>query len=51
MVAGTDACGAAAIIPGFALHEIAGVMRNGSWWPRAGLDAVLEKIAANPGAH
>ncbi|NED84957.1 amidohydrolase family protein [Streptomyces sp. SID11233] len=111
MVAGTDACGAAGIIPGFALHDefdhlaeagldpltilrmttteparflgeegdfgriapgmpadlvlldedpleshtalraIAGVMRDGSWWSRAELDAVVERIAAEPGAH
>ncbi|MHA6757872.1 amidohydrolase family protein [Streptacidiphilus sp. PAMC 29251] len=111
MVAGTDACGAIGVIPGFALHDefdylaeagldplailrmttteparflgreaafgrilpgmpadlvllaedpledhhalhkIAGVMRDGSWWSRADLDAVLERIAANPGAH
>ncbi|GAA1369442.1 amidohydrolase family protein [Streptomyces beijiangensis] len=111
MVAGTDACGAAGIIPGFSLHDefghlaeagldpltilrmttieaarflgeegefgqvavgmpadlvildedpledhialtkIAGVMRNGSWWSRADLDAVVERIAAKPGAH
>ncbi|WP_405911630.1 amidohydrolase family protein [Streptomyces sp. NBC_00963] len=111
MVAGTDACGAAGVIPGFALHdefdhlaeagldpltilrtttteparflgeegrfgrvvtgmpadlvlldedpledhtalrEIAGVMRDGSWWSRAELDAILERIAARPGAH
>ncbi|MGW2282622.1 amidohydrolase family protein [Streptomyces sp. NPDC001770] len=111
MVAGTDACGAAGIIPGFALHDefdhlaeaglgplailrtttteparflgeegefgrvaagmpadlvlldedplddhtalrrIAGVMRDGSWWPRSELDAVLERVAARPGAH
>ncbi|MCX4831626.1 amidohydrolase family protein [Streptomyces sp. NBC_01016] len=111
MVAGTDACGAAGIIPGFALHDefdhlteagldpltilrmttteaarflgeegefgqvaagmpadlvlldedpledhaalrrIAGVMRDGSWWSRAELDAVLERVAAKPGAH
>ncbi|MGW8328920.1 amidohydrolase family protein [Streptomyces sp. NPDC055897] len=111
MVAGTDACGAAGVIPGFALHdefdhlaeagldpltilrmttteparfldeegefgrvaagmpadlvlldgdpleshtalrEIAGVMRAGSWWSRAELDAVLERVAAKPGAH
>lgn len=111
MVAGTDACGAAGIIPGFSLHDefdhlaeagldpltilrmttteparflgeegalgriapgmpadlvlvdhdpvedhtalrkIAGVMRDGSWWSRDDLDAVLERIAAEPGAH
>ncbi|MFI5761847.1 amidohydrolase family protein [Streptomyces sp. NPDC051563] len=111
MVAGTDACGAAGIIPGFSLHDefdhlaeagldpltilrmttteparflgeegafgriaaglpadlvlldedplqhhtalrkIAGVMRDGSWWSRAELDAVLDRIAAKPGAH
>ncbi|GAA3309448.1 amidohydrolase family protein [Streptomyces cinereospinus] len=111
MIAGTDACGAAGIVPGFALHDefdylaeagldpltilrmttteparflgregesgrvaaglpadlvlldedpvadhaalhkIAGVMREGAWWPRADLDAVLERIAAEPGAH
>ncbi|MFE5258601.1 amidohydrolase family protein [Streptomyces coelicoflavus] len=111
MVAGSDACGAAGVIPGFglhdefdhlaeagldpltilrmttteparflrkdgafgrmlpgmpadlvlldedplerhtALHTIAGVMRGGSWWSRADLDAVLEHIAAQPGAH
>ncbi|WP_405748605.1 amidohydrolase family protein [Streptomyces sp. NBC_01020] len=111
MVAGTDACGAAGVIPGFALHdefdhlaeagldpltilrtttteparflgeegefgrvvtgmpadlvlldedpledhtalrEIAGVMRDGSWWSRAELDAILERIAGRPGAH
>ncbi|MEU8710004.1 amidohydrolase family protein [Streptomyces sp. NPDC048565] len=111
MVAGTDACGAAGIIPGFALHDefdhlaeagldpltilrmstteparflgeegafgriapgmpadlvlldedplashtglraIAGVMRDGSWWSRAELDAVLERVATHPGAH
>ncbi|MFD4779227.1 amidohydrolase family protein, partial [Streptomyces sp. NPDC058427] len=111
MVAGTDACGAAGIIPGFALHDefgllaeagldpltilrmttteparflgeegafgriapgmpadlvlldedplqshtalraIAGVMREGSWWSRADLDGVLERVAAEPGAH
>ncbi|MFJ8868926.1 amidohydrolase family protein [Streptomyces sp. NPDC102473] len=111
MVSGTDACGAAGIIPGFSLHDefdhlaeagldpltilrmttteparflgeqgasgrvvpgmpadlvlldedpledhtalrkITGVMRDGSWWSRADLDAVLERIAAKPGAH
>ncbi|WP_406314445.1 amidohydrolase family protein [Streptosporangium sp. NBC_01639] len=111
MVVGTDACGAAGIIPGFALHDefdhlaeagldpltilrmttteparflgeegafgrvipgmpadlvllkedpledhtalrkIAGVMRDGSWWSRADLDAVLQRVAAKPGAH
>ncbi|MFI5866392.1 amidohydrolase family protein [Streptomyces sp. NPDC051546] len=111
MVAGTDACGAAGIIPGFSLHDefdhlaeaglgpltilrmttteparflgeegafgriaaglpadlvlldedplrhhtalrkIAGVLRDGSWWSRAELDAVLDRIAAKPGAH
>ncbi|MFE6764795.1 amidohydrolase family protein [Streptomyces sp. NPDC057689] len=111
MVAGTDACGAAHIIPGFSLHDefdllaeaglgpltilrmttteparflgeegasgriapgmpadlvlldedpltdhtalrrIAGVMREGSWWSRADLDTVLERVAAGPGAH
>ncbi|MFD7769153.1 amidohydrolase family protein [Streptomyces sp. NPDC059787] len=111
MVAGSDACGAAGIIPGFGLHDefdhlaeagldpltilrmatteparflgeegsfgrvvpgmpadlvlldqdplrdhtalhlIAGVMRDGSWWSRADLDAVLERVAAKPGAH
>ncbi|WP_411074898.1 amidohydrolase family protein [Streptomyces sp. cmx-4-7] len=111
MVAGSDACGAAGVIPGFglhdefdhlaeagldpltilrmttteparflgeegasgrvapgmpadlvlldrdpledntALHEIAGVMRDGSWWSRADLDAILERVAAEPGAH
>ncbi|MET7507198.1 amidohydrolase family protein [Streptomyces albidoflavus] len=111
MVAGTDACGAAGIIPGFALHDefdhlaeagldpltilrmtttevarflgeegrfgrvatgmpadlvlleedpladhtalrrIAGVLRGGAWWDRAGLDAVLERVAGRPGAH
>ncbi|MFG3248809.1 amidohydrolase family protein [Streptomyces sp. NPDC048187] len=111
MIAGSDACGAAGIIPGFALHDefdhlaeagldpltilrmatteparflgeegasgrivpglpadlvlldrdplldhtalhrIAGVMRDGSWWSRADLDAVLERVAAKPGAH
>ncbi|MFE6365685.1 amidohydrolase family protein [Streptomyces sp. NPDC057806] len=111
MVAGSDACGAAGIIPGFALHDefdylaearldpltivrmatteparflgedgtfgrvvagmpadlvllerdplldhtalhrIAGVMRDGSWWPRAELDAILDCVAARPGAH
>lgn len=111
MVAGTDACGAAGIIPGFALHDefdhlaeagldpltilrmttteparflgeegtfgritpgmpadlvlletdpledhtalrhIAGVMRDGAYWSRADLDAVLERVAAEPGAH
>ncbi|WP_353946641.1 amidohydrolase family protein [Streptomyces sp. HUAS MG91] len=111
MVAGSDACGAAGVIPGFALHDefdllaeagldpltilrtatsgaarflgeegafgrvapglpadlvlldedplldhtalhtIAGVMRDGAWWSRAELDAVLERIAAAPGAH
>lgn len=34
-----------------ALRAIAGVMRDGSWWSRADLDAVLERIAAEPGAH
>lgn len=34
-----------------ALREIAGVMREGSWWSRAELDAILERIAARPGAH
>ncbi|MFI2645158.1 amidohydrolase family protein [Streptomyces sp. NPDC018610] len=111
MIAGSDACGAAGIIPGFALHDefdhlaeagldpltilrmttteparflgeegafgrilpgmpadlvlldndplqehtalhrIVGVMRDGSWWSRTDLDAVLERIAAKPGAH
>ncbi|MEU3513181.1 amidohydrolase family protein [Streptomyces longwoodensis] len=111
MIAGTDACGAAGIVPGFALHDefdylaeagldpltilqmtttdparflgregelgrigtampadlvlldedpvadhtalhrIAGVMREGAWWDRADLDAILERIAAKPGAH
>ncbi|WP_405783610.1 amidohydrolase family protein [Streptomyces sp. NBC_00859] len=111
MVAGTDACGAAGIIPGFSLHDefdylaeagldpltilrmttteparflgeegdfgrvapgmpadlvlldddpledhtalrrITGVMRDGSWWSRADLDAILDRIAAEPGAH
>lgn len=111
MVAGTDACGAAGIIPGFALHDefdhlaeagldpltilrmttteparflgeegefgrvaagmpadlvlldedplddhtalrkIAGVMRDGSWWTRSDLDAILARVAAHPGAH
>ncbi|MFD2420447.1 amidohydrolase family protein [Amycolatopsis pigmentata] len=111
MIAGTDSCGAAAVIPGFALHDefdylaqaglgpltilrmatteparflgaedafgrvaagmaadlvlldedplrdhtalhqIAGVMRNGAWWSRAELDTVLDRIAAQPGAH
>ncbi|MEU6763766.1 amidohydrolase family protein [Streptomyces sp. NPDC046853] len=111
MVAGTDACGAAGIIPGFALHDefdllaeagldpltilrmttteparfldeegafgrvapgmpadlvlldedplgdhtalrkIAGVMRDGHWWSGADLAAVLERVAADPGAH
>uniref|UniRef100_A0AAU3GL59 Amidohydrolase family protein n=1 Tax=Streptomyces sp. NBC_01401 TaxID=2903854 RepID=A0AAU3GL59_9ACTN len=111
MVTGTDACGAAGIIPGFSLHDefghlaeagidpltilrmttteparflgdegasgrvlpgmpadlvlltedplvdhtalrrIAGVMREGSWWSRADLDAVLERVAAEPGAR
>lgn len=111
MVAGSDACGAAGVIPGFALHDefdllaeagldpltvlrtttseparflgeegafgrvspglpadlvlldadpladhtalhaIAGVMRDGAWWPRADLDTILERIASAPGAH
>ncbi|GAA3289353.1 hypothetical protein GCM10020295_01050 [Streptomyces cinereospinus] len=111
MIAGTDSCGAAGIIPGFALHDefdylaeaglepltilrmttteparflgregelgriaagmpadlvlldedpvadhtalhrIAGVMREGAWWTRADLDAILERVAAEPGAH
>ncbi|MFD5717157.1 amidohydrolase family protein [Streptomyces sp. NPDC127036] len=111
MIAGTDACGAAGIIPGFALHDefdylaqagldpltilrmttteparflgeegafgrilpglpadlvlldrdplenhtalrqIAGVMRDGSWWSRTDLDVVLDRVAASPGAH
>jgi imidazolonepropionase-like amidohydrolase len=111
MIAGTDACGAAGIIPGFALHDefdllaragldpltilrmttteparflsregdfgriapgmpadvvvldadplhshtalhrIAGVMRDGSYWSRDELDGVLERLEAKPGAH
>nr|WP_239079696.1 amidohydrolase family protein [Streptomyces sp. SID7909] len=111
MIAGTDACGAAHIIPGFSLHDefdllaeaglapltilrmttteparflgepeasgrvapgmpadlvlldedpltdhtalrrIAGVLREGSWWSRADLDTVLERVAAAPGAR
>ncbi|WP_328898790.1 hypothetical protein OHR86_01395 [Streptomyces sp. NBC_00441] len=69
MVAGTDACGAAHIIPGFSLHDefdllaedpltdhtalrrIAGVLREGSWWSRADLGTVLERVAAAPGAR
>ncbi|OIJ63457.1 amidohydrolase family protein [Streptomyces mangrovisoli] len=111
MVAGTDACGAAGIVPGFALHDefdflaeagldpltvlrtatteaarflgeegafgriapdlpadlvlldadpladhtalhaIAGVLRDGSWWSRTDLEAVLERVAAAPGAR
>lgn len=34
-----------------ALRRIAGVMREGSWWSRADLDAVLERVAAEPGAR
>ncbi|MEU6444846.1 amidohydrolase family protein [Streptomyces sp. NPDC047046] len=111
MVAGSDACGAAGVVPGFALHDefdllaeagltpaailrtatsevarflgeegefgrvapglpadlvlltedplsdhralhgIAGVMRGGDWWERAELDAILERVAAAPGAY
>lgn len=34
-----------------ALRKIAGVMRDGSWWTRSDLDAILARVAAHPGAH
>ncbi|WTO73158.1 amidohydrolase family protein [Streptomyces sp. NBC_00209] len=34
-----------------ALRRIAGVLREGSWWSRADLGTVLERVAAAPGAR
>ncbi|MFW0793385.1 amidohydrolase family protein [Gordonia sp. CPCC 205515] len=34
-----------------ALHEISGVVRDGGWWSRADLDAILDRLAADPSAR